>query len=64
MAGRSRTTFAKLQKERSRRERQLEKEQSRRQRSLEKKLGASGAGSQIEQDTAEPSTRPDNDGNL
>jgi hypothetical protein len=64
MAGRSSTTFAKLQKERSRREKQLEKEQQRRQRSLEKKSGTSGADSQIEHDTSEPRILPDTEGNL
>ena len=64
MAGRSSTTFAKLQKERLRRERQHEKEQRRRQRSLEKKLGTSGDDSQIEQDSPKPSTLPDTEENL
>ena len=65
MGGRSGTTFAKLQKERSRREKQAEKEQRRRQRSLDKKAGISGDQSQSEQDDLEPSLQqPDAEGNL
>ena len=63
MAGRSSTTFAKLQKERSRREKQLEKEQRRRQRSLEKKSGTSDTHPQIEQESAE-AMLPDTEGKL
>ena len=64
MGGCAGTTFAKLQKERSRREKQLEKEQRRRQRSLDKKSGLLGDRSQVEQDSPEPSMQPDAEGNL
>ena len=65
MGGRSGTSFAKLQKERSRREKQAEKEQRRRQRSLDKKAGISSDQSQSEQDDLEPSLQqPDAEGNL
>lgn len=52
MGGRSSTTFAKLQKERARREKQAEKEQRRRQRSLDKKAGIVSADSDLDHDGA------------
>lgn len=53
MGGRSSTTFAKLQKERARREKQAEKEQRRRQRSLEKKAGVAGGHGEADDDASE-----------
>ena len=64
MGGRSSTTFAKLQKERARREKQSEKEQRRRQRSLDKKARVSGGQSEVEDDTPETGLQPDAEGNL
>jgi len=71
MGGRSGTTFAKLQKERSRREKQAEKEQRRRQRALDKKAGIVSTdsdvdedGIEIAQDSPEAALQPDSEGNL
>jgi hypothetical protein len=71
MGGRSSTTFAKLQKERARREKQAEKEQRRRQRSLDKKAGIVSAGppiegedSGIDDETSENALQPGSEGNL
>lgn len=65
MGGRSGTTFAKLQKERARREKQLEKEQRRRQRSLDKKAGIITGDSDIDEEGVEqPSLQPETEGNL
>jgi hypothetical protein len=67
MGGRSSTTFAKLQKERSRREKQAEKEQRRRQRSMDKKAGIPRTyADDIEESPgiAEPSALPDAESNL
>jgi hypothetical protein len=71
MGGRSGTTFAKLQKERSRREKQAEKEQRRRQRALDKKAGIVSTdsdvdedGIEIAQDGPEAALQPDSEGNL
>ncbi len=64
MGGRSSTTFAKLQKERARREKQSEKVQRRRQRSLDKKARLSGGPSEVEPDGPETAWKPDAEGNL
>lgn len=72
MGGRSGTTFAKLQKERSRREKQAEKEQRRRQRALDKKAGIVSPDSDVDEDgieiaqdsSDEALAQPESEGNL